>query len=57
MPSTTDHFDNISTPFGELKDDSKFIYVTLLNVTEDVVMIFHKENLLPLLKLLVILFL
>ena len=42
--------DIISTNFGEFKDDSKMIYVTMLNVTEDVAMISHKEILLHLSK-------
>ena len=43
--------------FGAFKDDSEPIYVTMLNVTVDVAMIFHMGNLLHLLQLVVILFL
>jgi len=50
-------FDIISTIFGEFKDDSEPIYVTMLNVTVDVAMNFHMGNLLHLLQLVVILFL
>ena len=50
-------FDIISTNFEEFKDDSALICVTMLNVTEDVAMIFHTEDLLHLLKLVVIPFL
>ena len=43
--------------FGKFTDDSELIYVTMLNVTLDVAMIFHMGNLLHLLQLVVILFL
>ena len=42
--------DIISGNFGEFKDDTKLINVTMLNVTEDAAMISHKENLLHLFK-------
>ena len=43
--------------FGKFTDDSELIYVTTLNVTEDVAMIFHMGNLPHLLQLVVTLFL